>query len=213
VISIIGILLALLLPAVHAARQAALRAQCANNLHQIGIGLRSFVAQTGGRFPISAHTTSKLEQTWIYTLGPHLENVDSIRICPVDPQAQQRLENNGTSYILNEYLCVAGDNSALNIARVGATSRTIAVFTASDAKGVSTTDDHTHSRNWFKKVGSNWQRILVDIQPDRFGGSPSGDHSAGYANYLYVDGHVELLAAEKIKGWADEGFNFALPQR
>jgi prepilin-type N-terminal cleavage/methylation domain-containing protein len=69
VITIIGILIALLLPAVQSARESARRAQCANNLKQIGLAVQVH-HERKETIPYSRRDT---RETWALMLLPMLE--------------------------------------------------------------------------------------------------------------------------------------------
>jgi prepilin-type N-terminal cleavage/methylation domain-containing protein/prepilin-type processing-associated H-X9-DG protein len=76
VIAIIGVLIALLLPAVQAARESARRTQCQNNMKQIGLSIHNFEG-VYGRFPAAATRVDTDPWMhgptwWVYTL-PYVE--------------------------------------------------------------------------------------------------------------------------------------------
>ena len=81
VITIIGILIALLLPAVQAAREAARRMQCTNNLKQIGLGMHMHLEAKGyfppGHFAAcnsnGSGTVAAMECNWAIYIMPYLE--------------------------------------------------------------------------------------------------------------------------------------------
>ncbi len=71
VIAIIGILVGLLLPAVQAAREAARRMQCSNNLKQIGLATHMYMDSFATKLP--AGSWHGVQGTWLVGLLPYVE--------------------------------------------------------------------------------------------------------------------------------------------
>jgi prepilin-type N-terminal cleavage/methylation domain-containing protein len=99
VIAIIGILVALLLPAVQAAREAARRNQCQNNLKQIGLSFLNH-ENTHGYFPSGGWgylwtgdpdmgSGEKQPGGWAYCILPYLEEGNAHVVGQGLPQAQK----------------------------------------------------------------------------------------------------------------------------
>lgn len=76
VIAIIGVLVALLLPAIQAAREAARRSQCINNLKQVSLANQNFLSARE-HFPPGSQADNEADRTvvhqWTIYLMPYLE--------------------------------------------------------------------------------------------------------------------------------------------
>jgi prepilin-type N-terminal cleavage/methylation domain-containing protein/prepilin-type processing-associated H-X9-DG protein len=192
VISIIGVLVSLILPAVQAARESARSTQCKSNLRQIGLALTRYLDQQGerGKFPEAAILPSVTpldpndKGAWpIYKiLGPFAENNQEIYHCPSDygplrpnddkvaydgyvrPDGQPY--SNGDAYFDNEGLSYEYPSYRLE----GKTRQQVLERRNGETRG----------------TGEVW--IVYDLES--FHGSPGED---GSRNFLYLDGHVDAL--------------------
>jgi prepilin-type N-terminal cleavage/methylation domain-containing protein/prepilin-type processing-associated H-X9-DG protein len=139
VIAIIGVLIALLLPAVQAAREAARRSQCANNVRQLALAMHNYES-TNKRFPPSMliDPLRQAEFRWspLARILPYIEQgslyagidfqqsygtvmfggklLKSIRvqnlICPSEQRDESRLDANG---VPSDYLTNYGVNNGV----------------------------------------------------------------------------------------------------
>ena len=218
VIAIIAILAGLLLPALAKSKSKAIQINCLSNMKQMGVGLLLYSEDFNGQLPGNFHHNSNPDFTWTDALSPYLGEVDSIRLCGADPRKKEKHDLNGTSYIMNDHLITPLFNafgemveSAVRLDQLKDPSATVLFFEASDQLAVSAISSAcvACSRSW--NLGG-WNNVIKDIQPDRHRSGPStDDRSNGKANYLFADGHVQLVDARIVKSMIEAGLNPAKP--
>jgi prepilin-type N-terminal cleavage/methylation domain-containing protein/prepilin-type processing-associated H-X9-DG protein len=103
-VSIIGVLVGLLLPAVQQAREAARLAHCKNNLRQLGLALAVY-HDAFAMFPIGCRDNRGLQIAWSASLLPYLEEQDVAE--RFDPAAAYNSHTNrlAAGTVIAAYLC------------------------------------------------------------------------------------------------------------
>ncbi len=235
--AILGVLAALLLPALAAAGRQARRMACLNQLRQIGLGLANYVENhPPGFFP--RQTAPPIappigmnpwpSPSWIFALSEAVSSIDQIRLCPSDPERGRRQMRLGSSYVLNDYLAEPSSAEALSRAENEEPDST--PKSALTGPGGETWTRYDGPRRW-DQLESPAATLLVMEGSDR--GAQIGDERTrpdtwllGWefveadlatrrhgpsANYLYADWHVETIRANALEARIKQGDHFGIP--
>ena len=127
VIAIIAILIGLLLPAVQKVRQAADRASCGNNLHQLAIALQTY-HDSNKQFPVgqfnglTANSSTWNRACWVEFILPNIEQGNLYQLYAASKSTMAGTPGNGA--VINTLICPGDGNSPKLIARDGGTTTT-----------------------------------------------------------------------------------------
>ena len=109
VLAIIGTMIALLLPAVQAVREASRRMQCQNHLHQIGIGLHNYHAAfrkfPPGGLEVRPQWPKGKQFAWSAFVLPYLEEPAAYDLINFDYPFDHAVNEEAAQTVIETYLC------------------------------------------------------------------------------------------------------------
>ena len=173
VIAIIGILAALLLPALSRSKQRAWSTACLGNVRQIGLAAMMYAGEYDDALPRSAHES----QSWVGSLQPYCSGTSLWR-CPRDPHKTRNY-----SYAINDFLLPPPEGSGARdfskTTQLPAASETLLLAECADKYAYL---DHFH----FSPANDG------DYSPTGFSSEVGVLRHLAGANYLFVDGHAQF---------------------
>lgn len=200
VIAIVGILAALLIPAVQRSREAALRTMCANNYKQVGIALIRFHDTNGGLPPASLPTPGASGVSWRVAILPYLEQNNLYEQFAINEPWNSATNLKAASIIPKVYECPSGSlaspGTTYHQALVGknsAFSESRGTRFSAFLKGVSGTIFTAESKTsvaWASSSDLSFGLDAASLLP-KVGGYP---HAYGF-HALFGDGSVRFLQA------------------
>ena len=198
VLCVIGLLVALLLPAVRTARPAALRAQCVNNLKQIALALRNYESAYKALPPAyTVDSEGKRLHSWRTLILPYLDRqrlYESIDLSKPwnDPANAAALKTGISEFRCPGADCPANDTTYMAIVAPNG------CFRPNEPRQLSEiTDDHgetlmvievgsEHAVHWMAPIDADETLVMAS------GPSTKRNHEGG-TNAAFVDGSARFL--------------------
>jgi prepilin-type N-terminal cleavage/methylation domain-containing protein len=152
VIAIIGILVALILPAVQAAREAARRSSCQNNLRQIGIAIHHY-HNAYSRFPsgwIADAPEGEPGWGWASLVLPYMEQANIQKLVDYAGHIDAPINSKARQYTLPNFFCPS-DNAVQ-----------FGVFVLHD--DADRDDPHDHSHLPIKIAAANYVGVFGNVE-------------------------------------------------
>ena len=210
VIAIIGVLVGLLLPAVQAAREAARRMQCSNNLKQISLALHNY-HDTNRRFPPGSKYTNKMG--YAARILPFIEqqNVYDTINWNTDHNANMAVATGR----IGTFLCPSGaeENSSSSSETVdGQLAWTIHYYGNTGPIGTNPIEDEEYERNKPKegKYGEVAHGGILYTESDiRFADITDGTSNTIAFGEMSWNGHEGYRAWHRGRVWVGGGGNAA----